>query len=136
MSEVVKTATPGSLASNIPPLSMQDTGIVAGEAILAYAAVYIKASDGKMYNATGAAANAAARARGWSADVYATGDKDGTIYYGDITVNYASATMTPGDDLFLSGTVPGGLANVASTGGVGVLGFVLDSSRARLFVPR
>jgi hypothetical protein len=134
MAEVTKGASP-SLASVLPPPNLQEAGLVAGEALGAFDAVYVKASDKKVYKATGAAANAAARARGWVPSAYPIGAKDVTVYYGDITVNYGSG-LTTGDDLFLSGTVAGGLANAASTGGTGVIAFVLDDQRVRLLNPR
>ena len=46
------------------------------------------------------------------------------------------AALTPGATLYLSGTTAGGLADAASTGGTGVIGFVVDATRVRLFAGR
>ncbi len=134
MAEITKVGTP-SLSSILPPMSMQLAGRTAGEAINPYDVIYIKESDGKVYKATGAAATEPARARGYSPDAHAVGDEDVTIYFGDVTVRYGSG-LTPGKALYLSGTVPGGLADAASIGGTAALAFVVDATRIRLLQPR
>jgi len=113
MAEITKVGTP-SLAVTLPAPNCQLSGQTAGEALGAFDAVYIK-SDGKIWKATGAANNAAAQVDGWTAQSYASGDTDVTIYW-DVRVRYGSG-LTPGAKLYLSGTVAGGLADAASTGG-------------------
>jgi hypothetical protein len=105
--------------------------MVAGEALTAFAACYIKASDGKVYNSIGTAANAAAKVRGYAAQAYAIGDTNVTLYW-DVRVRYG-AGMTPGADLYVSATAGGGvLSDVATTGGTAPVGFVIDATRAEL----
>jgi hypothetical protein len=72
MSAVSKSGTP-SLSSDLVPQNNTTTGLLAGEAIAAGDACYIK-SDGKIWLATGAAANAAARVVGVAAQAAAVGE--------------------------------------------------------------
>lgn len=134
MAEISKTGTP-STSGILPPMTMQVAGRTAGEAIGVFDVVYIKESDGKVYKATGAAATEPARARGYSPDSHVAGDEDVTIYFGDITVRYG-AGLTPGRAVFLSGTVAGGIADAASTGGTTALGFCVDATRIHFLQPR
>jgi hypothetical protein len=46
------------------------------------------------------------------------------------------AGLTPGADLFLSAATPGGLSDVATTGGTGVIGYVVDATRVHLHQSR
>lgn len=131
MAEINKSGTP-SLASLTPPNSDQLAGQVAGEDLGAYDAVYLKAADKKWYRASGAAASEAAGVRGYVPDVYKAGDRNVTVYFGDINVRYG-AGLAAGKDIFLSGTVAGGFADTASTGGTKKLGFVIDDTRIRLY---
>lgn len=130
MAEITKIAKPS--VCSIGP-DDQVTGLVAGEALDYCSLVYIK-SDGKAWLATGAALTAPARARGIVPGKHASGDKDVTIYFGEVTVNYG-AGLTPGADYYLSGTVPGGLADAASTGGLAVIAFAVDATRVRFLSP-
>lgn len=133
MATITKVGTP-TLTSLLPPPNMQLTGLTAGEAIGAFDAVYIKAADGKMWKANGTAANAAARARGWAAAAYASGEKGCTMYFGDITVQYGTG-LTVSADLYLSATA-GALDDAATTGGTTVIAYTIDATRVRLQVPR
>lgn len=130
MADITKAAAP-SLSSPLPPPSNQTTGLVAGEALGVWDAVYIKTSDGKVYKATGAANNAAARVFGFVPQAHASGDKDVTVYHGNVNVRYA-AGMSPGTYLFLSGATAGALADAASTGGIQPIAYVIDATRIRL----
>jgi hypothetical protein len=90
-------------------------------------------ADGKLYKASGAAATAPARTRGMVLRDYPIGDEGVTIW-NDITVNYGSG-YTPGNNVYLSGTVPGGLADAPSTGGVNPVGYIdRDGMRIVLYV--
>jgi hypothetical protein len=131
VAEITKVAKP-SLCSILP--DEQVTGLIAGEALDYFALVYIKTSDGKVYNATGAANTAPATVRGIVPGKHATGDKDVTIYFGSVTVNYATG-LTAGTNYFLSGTNAGGLADAASTGGLTVIAFSIDTTRIRFLDP-
>lgn len=124
MAAINKSGVP-SLATQTPQPANRLTGLVAGEAIAAGDACYIN-TDGKVYRATGAAANAAARVRGFAA-VPAAINEAVTLVYG---VNFRyGAGLTPGANVFLSATTPGGLDDAATTGGVRPIGFVFDATR-------
>lgn len=130
MAEVSKTGTP----TPCNPLAVANasiTGLLAGEAIAGGDAVYIKAADGKVWKATGAAANAAAKVRGFAAKAADAG-MPVTILRSGIHIAYgpnvAGTASAPTADLFLSGTVAGGLADAASTGGTTAIAFVIDTA--------
>lgn len=128
MAEIAKSGRP-SLATQLPGAEHQINGVVAGEAIAAGDFVYIKQSDGRVYKATGAAANEAARARGIVFQAAVAGDGV-TIMHG-ITCHYGAA-LAPGVPLYLSGTVAGGLADAASTGGTAEIAYPVDSTRIKI----
>lgn len=128
MAEIAKSGTP-SLASVLPGPEHQINGLLAGEAIAEGDFVYIKASDGRVFKATGAAANEAARARGVVLQAAVAGDGV-TILHG-VTVRWGAA-LTPGTPYFLSGTVAGQLADVASIGGTAVIAYAVDAARIRV----
>lgn len=128
MAAVAKSGTP-SLCSQTPGREHQISGLLAGEAIAAGDACYIKAADGLVWLSTGAAANAAAKVRGFAFTAAAVGEavtlyKNVNFYYG--------AALTPGADLFLSAATPGALSDVATTGGTAPIGFVIDATRVHL----
>jgi hypothetical protein len=127
MAELTKSGTP-SLSSILPPQQNAMGGLVAGEAIAAGDACYIK-SDGKVWRSTGAAANAAADVFGFAAQA-ASVNQPVTLCHG-VNFNYGSG-MTPGAKFYLSGTVAGGLADAASTGGVKVTAVAVDATRLRV----
>lgn len=131
MVAVAKSGTP-SLCSVTPPQSSTIVGLKAGEAIAAADACYIK-NDGKVWKSTGAAANAAAKVRGFAAKAAAVGEA--VTLYADVNFRYG-ASLTPGADLFLSGVTAGALADAASTGGTAPVGYVIDATRVRLFASR
>lgn len=128
MAEVAKSGRP-SLATVLPGQEHQINGVLAGEAIAAGDFVYVKASDGKAYKATGAAANEAARARGIVLQAAVAGD--GVTIMSGITAHYGAA-LSPGVPLYLSGTVAGGLADAASTGGTTEIAYPVDSTRIKI----
>lgn len=130
MAALTKNLTP-SLSTPSPGFEHRlPSGFYAGEAIGAWDACYMNA-DGKVYRSNGTAVNAAAVVDGYAAQPYAAGDPV-TLYWG---VHCAYATgMTPGTPYFLSGTVPGGLDTVASTGGTQVVARAIDATR--LFVTK
>lgn len=128
MAEITKSGTP-SLASVLPPQSAQIAGLRAGEAIAAGDACRINAADGLVYRSSGAAANANANIHGWAAEAVATGEAV-TLFHG---VHYRyGAGLTPGTSYFLSGTVPGGIADAASLGGTAPCAFAIDAARIRV----
>jgi hypothetical protein len=124
MAEIAKSGTP-SLATALPGANDQIAGLLAGEAIAAGDACYIT-SGGVAMRASGAAANAAANVRGIAADAAQSGEA--VTLYRNVRFGYGSG-LTPGASYYLSGTVAGGLADAASTGGTTVIGFAVDSTR-------
>jgi len=130
MAEVSKTGTP-TISTPDPGYEHGITGLLAGEAIAGGDACYIKASDGFVYKATGAAANEAARVAGFAATPASTGYAV-TLFHGvnfGYGPNVAGTPVAGGTPLFLSGTVAGGLADAASTGGTVAIAHALGDGR-------
>ena len=121
-----------SLSSLVPGQDKTIAGLVAGEAIVQGDACYIK-SDGKVWKATGAAANAAAKVDGFAMGGAAVNEAVTLVF--DVNLRYG-AGLTPGARVYLSGTVAGGLADAASTGGTAPVGFVVDATRIRVWQSR
>lgn len=132
MAAVAKSGTP-SLSSVLPPQSQQIAGLLAGVAIAAGDACYIDATTGRVLLSTGAAANAAAKVRGYAAEAAAIGEAV-TLFF-DVNFRYG-AGLTPGTRLYLSGTTAGGLDTAVSTGGTAPIGFVVDATRVHLWQSR
>lgn len=130
MATIAKTATP-SLASVLPGQNDQHAGLLAGEAIAAFDACYIK-SDGKVWRSTGTAANAAAKVRGWAAEACAVGEAV-TLFF-DIVCRYG-AGLTPGADYYLSATA-GAIDDAATTGGTAPIAYAVDATRIALMRSR
>lgn len=116
-------------AQDAPQLS---GNLFAGEALAAMDACYIKASDGKVYRSNGTGANEAAKFDGFCPRAVAVGGPV-SLYSNGIRARYATATMTPGANLFVSAT-PGALADAASTGGTVPIARAYDSSNIRCIV--
>jgi hypothetical protein len=127
VAEIAKSGTP-SLSSVLPPQNAQIAGLRAGEAIAAGDACRINAADGLVYRSSGAAATAAANIHGWAAEAAATGEAV-TLFHG-VHFRYG-AGLTPGASYFLSGTVAGGIADAATTGGTAPCAFAIDATRIR-----
>ena len=91
-------------------------GLEAGEAIAAWDACYIKASDGKVYKAVSTEVNGAnvSLFHGFAPQAYAAGDKV-TLYGDGALIEYASG-MTPAAYLYISDTA-GRLADADTTSG-------------------
>jgi hypothetical protein len=88
-------------------------GLVAGEALLACAPCYIKASDGKVYQSNGTSANEAAKFDGMTPRAVAIGQPV-TLFGVGAKFEYSTG-MTPGANLFIA-TTAGRLADTATTG--------------------
>lgn len=128
MAEIAKSGTP-SYCSVTPPQSATIVGLRAGEAIAAGDACYIRAPDGRIMRATGAANTAAADVAGFafvaaSADDPVTLVCDGNFRYG--------AGLVVSAKYYLSGTVAGGLADAASLGGLAPVAVAIDATRIRI----
>jgi hypothetical protein len=132
MAEISKSGNP-SLASTLPPSNCRITGLLAGENVAAGDACYIKASDGRAWRSTGAAVAAAAKVRGFAAEAAKAGQPVTLLL--NVNMNYG-AGLTPGADYFLSGTVAGGLADAASTGGTAPVAFAVDATRIHVLASR
>lgn len=127
MAEVAKSGTP-SLSSLHPAEENKLSGLLAGEAIAAGDALYLN-TDGRLYRASGAAANAAARVVGFAQKAASAGES--VSAYRNVRMRYG-AGLTPSTRLYLSGTVPGGLADAASTGGTTPVAVVIDATRIQI----
>ncbi len=134
MAAVAKSGTPSlsSIIYNPDNTHVVASGLKAAAAIGPADACYINAS-GQVALATGAAANAAAKVRGFAAMAASAGEA--VTLYTEVEFRYG-AGLTPGTDLYLSGTTPGGLDTAVSTGGTAPIGFVVDAVRVRLFASR
>jgi hypothetical protein len=123
MATLAKSGTP-SLATYLPPASCQTAGLLAGEALAAGDACYIK-SDGKIWRSNGTSANAAAKVDGFAAEACAVGEAV-TLFYG-VTFRYG-AGMTPGARFYASATA-GQLDDAATTGGTAPVAYAIDATR-------
>jgi hypothetical protein len=131
MAAVTLTGTP-SLATPLPCPAHTIGGLLAGEAIAAGDLCYIK-SDGLVWKATGASANAAAKVRGMALLAAQVGEAV-SLYHG-VDVRYG-AGLTPGADLFLSGATAGLIVDTASTGGSAPIGYVKNATVIHIFQSR
>lgn len=120
MAEIAKAGVP-SLATVTPAHEHQLVGI-AGEDLGAGDACFIKTSDTKIYRSSGAAANANAVVDGYPPVPFKAGQS--VTLYKNVVFGYGSG-LAAGTFLYLSGTVAGGLADAASTGGTTPIGRVL-----------
>lgn len=127
MAVITKVGTP-SLSSLKPGQDKTVVGLVAGEAIAAGDPCYI-ASTGKIMKSTGAAANAAAKVRGFALQAAALNEPVTLI--DEVNIRYGSG-MTPGADVFLGATA-GVLSDAATTGGTAPIGYVIDATRIRVW---
>ncbi len=122
MADLVKAAV--VMVTYLPPSSAQLTGLVAGEAIGIGDACYVK-SDGAVWRSTGAAANAAAKVRGFASQAAAVSTP--VSLYWDVIFTYSSG-LTPGTDYYLSGATLGALADAPSTGGTLPVAYAVNST--------
>jgi hypothetical protein len=130
MAVIAKSGSPSFSSMNLDPGAQKLPALIAGEALAAGDACYIKASDGLVYRSTGAAANAAAKVRGFAPALVNIGEPVSLIF--NVSMFYGSG-LTPGTDVFLSGTTAGALVDTASTGGTAPIGFVIDATRIYVF---
>ncbi|MFN7949443.1 MAG: hypothetical protein U0Z53_29070 [Blastocatellia bacterium] len=126
--KINKSGTP-SLATTLPGNNSKLTGRIAGEDLDLFDACYIKASDGKVYRSSGAAANAAAKVRGYAATKAKAGEAVTLIW--NVSVRYGSG-LAPGTSVYLDDSAPGAINDAPTTGGTGEIGFVVDATRIYL----
>ena len=130
MAAIAKSGTP-SLCSVLPGQDKTISGLLAGEAIAAGDACYIK-SDGKVWKSTGTADNAAAKVHGFAAKASAVNEAVTLVF--DVNFRYG-AGLTPGAPVFLA-TTAGTLEDAATTGGKEAIGFCVDATRIRVWQSR
>jgi len=125
LAEISKSGTPSLYTLMPDPGACKHPPLIAGENIAAGDLCYIK-SDGLVWRSNGAAATAPAKVRGVAPTKANTGEPITLIYH--VVMQYGSG-LTPGAAYFLSGTVLGGIADAASTGGTGEIGYAIDATR-------
>jgi hypothetical protein len=107
------------------------TGLIAGEDIALCDLVYLK-SDGKVWRATAAAANAAAKAIGVAPRAAKAGQPITVVPGPNQVVRWSDAALgTPGTLLFV-GETAGTLSSIATTGDAVGFAQVIDASNIRL----
>lgn len=134
MSEIVRTGVP-SPATRAPGHECFTSGLFAGVAIAAGDACYIKGSDGTVNLADGTAADEKAIVAGYAMKAASIGEavtlgRGFNLAYGPKIV---TTPVSPGVPLYLSATVPGGLADAATTGGINPVAYVVDTD-GRMFI--
>lgn len=125
MADLVKNAR-ASMDTSTGMFAPQKTGdLYAGEALTAAAPCYIKASDGKVYQSNGTAANEAAKFDGFTPTAHAIGEPVALFGVG-ARFRYGTG-LTIGADLFVSATA-GALSDTATTGGVRAIARVMTAT--------
>jgi len=104
-------------------------GLVAGEALLAAAPCYIKASDGRVFMSNGTAATEPAKTDGFTGRNYAAGEPV-TLWGRGVIFEYG-AGLTPGGLLFIGATA-GRLDNAATTGDAVGVARVINATHIRI----
>lgn len=125
MAAVAKSGTP-SLSTTHPSSESLRTGKRAAVAIVAGDALTLLGGN-TVGLASGAAANNAAVVYGFAATSAAIGDAV-TLIANRAMMHYGAGFTTP-SDFYLSGTVPGGLDTVASTGGTVPIATAFDATQ-------
>ncbi len=124
MGEITKLGTP-SVSSALALAANRISGVLAGEDIAAGDACHID-GDGKVRRSLGATADQAADVRGFAATEAKGGEAVSLAF--DVTMRYGE-DLPPSEGLYLSETVPGGLADSPSPGGPKPVAFVVDATR-------
>ena len=101
--------------------------LTAGETLDAADACTLR--DGRVYKASGAAADANARIFGWTAGPASAGEA--VTLYDHVTIEYGTG-LSMGTLFYLSGDTPGGLDTEPSTGGTVPCAVALDSTRVHV----
>lgn len=128
MAAVAKSAK-ASFDASTGMIGAQLTGLIAGEDIpSAVMPCQIKA-DGKVWKASGAAADANAVIAGWSTRKAKAGQPI-TLWGAPSVAKYADGTLTPGAKLYLGAA--GALDTAATTGDAVGIAQAIDDSNIRL----
>jgi len=123
--------TAPSLDASTGMYAGQITGLIAGEALDACAACYIKGADGKVYQSNGTSSNEAAGFDGMSPRAAAAGEPV-TLYHIGARFGYGSA-LTPGALLYVAATA-GRLDTAATTGGDTPVARCVDATDIEIIV--
>lgn len=129
MATVAKVGAP-SICSVLPPATNRLNELLAGEAIAAGDVLYVK-NDGKVWKATGAAANAAALYAGVAATAASVNEPVTPVF--GCCMRYGTG-LTPGTRYFVSVTA-GAIDDAATTGGTVAVGFAVDDTRIYFLNP-
>jgi len=132
IAEIAKAGTPSLAIVGPMPGACKLPPLIAGENIAAGDACYIN-SAGTVFRSNGAAVAAAAKVNGFAVIKANTGEPITLMH--NVVINYATG-LTPGVFYFLSGTVLGGLADAASTGGTAAVAFAIDATRIFVMLSR
>ena len=124
MAEITKAGTP-AVTSALVLGANRIGGRLAGEDIAAGDACYIKGNR-EVYRSVGAASGEAADVRGFAVAGAERGEAVTLAF--DVTMRYGEG-LPPSDGLYLSETIPGGLADCPSPGGTAPVAFVVDATR-------
>ena len=124
MAEIARVGTPAVLLA-LPLAANRIGGVRAGEDIAAGDACYTKGNR-EVYRSSGAVTGEAADVRGFAVAEARRGEVATLVF--DVTMRYG-AGLPPSDGLYLSETVPGGLADSPSPGGTEPVAFVVDATR-------
>lgn len=156
MAEIVKRGTASPVSGNIvilgpptkvtlaPPTTAYLPPLIAGEPIQAGDACHISGVDGQVYRSFGGGATAyavgpvGAEPTGYTdaslaqvdgyCDEQVFGAGEAITLTKDIVYDYCNVAQTAGKKLFVSNTVPGGLADAASTNGTAWVGKVMGEA--------
>jgi len=127
---VVTKSAKASIDATTALVNQSITGLLAGENIAECDLVYIK-SDGKVWRATAAAANAAAKAVGIAPRQANTGEPCTILVGPGQIAKYSDAGLTPGAILYV-GETAGALSSIATTGDAVGFAQAIDSSNIQL----
>jgi hypothetical protein len=124
MAEITRVGTPAVLSA-LTLAANRITGSLAGEDIAAGDACTIDGA-GKVRRSVGFAFGEAADVRGF-AEAQAGSGQPVTLVF-DVTMRYGEG-LSRGGSLYVSATIPGGLADSPSPGGTRPVAFVVDATR-------
>ena len=127
MTEITKTGSP-AVVSVLMLGGNRINDVPAGEDIASGDACYLDPA-GRVQRSIGAAAGAAADVRGFAAATAARGQRLSLVF--DVAMRYGQ-DLPRGASLYLSATVPGGLADCPSPGGDRQVAYVVDATQIHL----
>ena len=123
MTEITKRGSP-TVVSVLMLAGNRINDVPAGEDIASGDACHIDPA-GRVYRSIGAAVGEAADVRGFAAAGAARGERVTLVF--DVAMRYGEG-LPRGASLYLSATVPGGLADAPSPGGAQQVAYVVDAT--------